>query len=95
MTDATTQKPIQDPEAFGRDIAQHARAELESIGLSIAVVDSKQRQIASIVQRMARSIDAAAAAQIMEGIPSAEAQAWAKAALKSCGAAMVESRATA
>lgn len=95
MTSATTQNPTRDPEAFGREIARHARAELESIGLSIAEVDTKNRQIASIVQRMARSIDAAAAAQIMEGIPSADAQAWAKAALESCGAAMVESRAAA
>lgn len=95
MTDATTQKPIPDPEAFGRDIAQHAKAELETIGLSVAEVGTKERRIASIVQRMARSIDAAAAAQIMEGIPSADAQAWAKAALESCGAAMVANRAAA
>lgn len=90
MTDATTRKPIPDPAAFGQDIARHAKAELESIGLSIALVGTKKRQIASIVQRMARSIDAAAAAQIMEGASPAEAQAWAKAALESCGAAMDE-----
>lgn len=95
MTNATTQKPIRDPEAFGREIAQHAQEELKSVGLSIAEVGAKDQQIARVVQRMIRAIDAAAAAQIMEGIPSADAHAWAKAALESCGAAMVTSRAIA
>lgn len=95
MTNATTQKPIRDPEAFGREIARHAKTELESIGLSIAEVGAKDQQIAGVVQQMVRSIDAAAAAQIMEGASPAEAQAWAKAAMESCGAAMVETRAAA
>ncbi|QIJ75070.1 hypothetical protein GU700_11000 [Methylobacterium sp. NI91] len=84
------QKPARDPAVFGRDIAGFAKVELESLGLTIADVSVKEKQLASIKQRAVRSIDLAAAAQVADGMSAADAQAWARAAAKSFGELMDE-----
>lgn len=88
MTDATTQKPIPDPEAFGRDIAQHAKAEIRKIGLTLAAVEVKDQQLRTVAERSVFAVDAAAQAHVADGMPTADAQAWAKAAAAALGAEM-------
>ncbi|KQQ29427.1 hypothetical protein ASF53_19540 [Methylobacterium sp. Leaf123] len=90
MTNSTTRKPDRDPAVFGREIAQFAKAELENLGLTIAEVGAKERQLKSIKQRAIRSIDLAAAAQVADGMSAADSQAWANAAAKSFGETMDE-----
>lgn len=90
MTIPTTQKPIRDPAAFGRAIAGFAKVELESLGLTVAEVSVKEKQLASIKLRAVRSIDLAAAAQAADGMSAADAQDWARAAAKSFGECMDE-----
>lgn len=95
MTDAATQKPIQDPEAFGRDIAQHAMAEIREIGIALAEIELKEQQLRMVAERSVLAIDAAALAHVADGMPAAAAKEWAKAAVAALGAAMDEHRAPA
>ncbi|WP_232628889.1 hypothetical protein [Methylobacterium sp. Leaf118] len=90
-----TQKPIRDPEIFGREIAECARAEIRQIGLTLAEVAVRDQQLREVARRSVFAVDAAAMAHVADGMPAEDARAWANAAAAALGAAMTRADALA
>src|SRR5215212_5714860 len=94
LTDDEVARARRDGEAFGRRIGERAMAQVRSVALTLAEVNTQQAQLKSVGPRASRSIDVGAMGKRQDGMKREAATAWADAAAVGFEAAMNEAAST-